>query len=330
MTRIIRRCLRAARLAAIALTVLLPTSPQAALVKTIEYVGDHVFLTANPAEIAALDSGSIPGWIRTGVEFWVHDAPEPDLVPVCRFYSTAFAPRSSHFYTADAAECAAVQGNRDWVYEGVAFFARLPGAYGVCPPNAMPVVRWHNGGRGGAPNHIFSPYWQELSWDPMTVEIWDGAGWYVEGDNGIAFCRHESPPDASFDLVKARKGRETLVADSHWQVSLEDGGESAVLFRVSFDSRRVEGHAYDVGRIASITNVGAAFGVGAEYAWRAAEDRRAIDVSSLRRPGYIERGEAYLELISLHYVGRDRMEGFACLVRGGEGHVCMPVAGRRL
>ena len=79
-----------------------PPLAHAALVKAVEYVGDHVLLTANPAEIEALDSGRIPGWTRSGLEFWVHDAPGPALVPACRFYSAHYAPRGLHFLTAFA------------------------------------------------------------------------------------------------------------------------------------------------------------------------------------------------------------------------------------
>lgn len=236
---------RLKRLRLLSLTAVLACeSASAGIVKAIEYVGDHVFLTANPAEIAALDSGTITGWTRSGLELWVHDAPEPDHVPVCRFYSAAFAPRSSHFYTADAAECAAVKSLPDWVDEGVAFYARLPGAYGDCPADAMPVVRWYNGGRGGAPNHIFSPYSETGSqwWEPSTAETWRGTGWYVERVNGTAFCTHASSSDAVFDAGKARSGREELVVDSHWQLSLDEGGAAVELLRVAFGAARVQGY----------------------------------------------------------------------------------------
>ena len=70
---------------------------------------DHYFVTVAPQEMAALDSGRISGWTRTGYAFWAYDAPPPSAkaLPVCRFY---IPPRSgdSHFLSASPAECAAV------------------------------------------------------------------------------------------------------------------------------------------------------------------------------------------------------------------------------
>ena len=89
--------------------------------RAIEYhhaTFDHYFLTALPDEIAKLDSGIFSGWVRTGQSFGVYFRDIEGGSPVCRFFSTAFGPKSSHFYTADASECARVQSNRDWQFEG--------------------------------------------------------------------------------------------------------------------------------------------------------------------------------------------------------------------
>jgi len=174
---------------------------QAGLVKAIEYAGDHMFLTAHRAEIEVLDSGMIPGWVRTGVELWVHGAPEPGLVPVCRFYTIAFAPRSSHFYTADAAECEALKANPDWVYEGIAFYARLPIDRENCPSGTHPVSRTYNAGRGGAPNHLFTTY-EFGTWFLTRV-----AGWSAEG---TAFCI----PGGTRDAVDLS----VLLTGSRWRI----------------------------------------------------------------------------------------------------------------
>ncbi|MEP7274900.1 MAG: hypothetical protein ABI812_01010, partial [Betaproteobacteria bacterium] len=63
----------------------------------------HYFITALAAEIAALDGGQFAGWQRTGRAFrvWTSGA---GLAGVCRFFTTAFAPKSSHFYTPDTNE----------------------------------------------------------------------------------------------------------------------------------------------------------------------------------------------------------------------------------
>ncbi len=82
--------------------------------------------------------------------------PRDGTVPVCRFFTVAFPPKSSHFYTADAAECAKLKTNPDWIFEAEVFHALLP------------ADRWHvRGGydprlpalqqfQGGAPNHRYT------------------------------------------------------------------------------------------------------------------------------------------------------------------------------
>lgn len=178
-------------------------SPDArsAIVTAVEYVGDHVFLTANPAEIAALDSGQIPGWSRTGVEFRVNDSPDDGWVPVCRFYSPAFAPRSAHLLTAFAAECAALKANPLWIDEGVAFYAKPVQDSGSCPHGGtIPVYRWYNGGRGGVPQHKFTSVRSDTIGFPNSWEEFDVTplphGWVAEGvsPRGNAFCTAFTPP----------------------------------------------------------------------------------------------------------------------------------------
>src|SRR5207253_7981812 len=59
------------------------------------------FETSFPDEIAALDGGAFGGaWKRTGQTFHVWPQSNASAVPVCRFFLTGFAPKSSHFYTA--------------------------------------------------------------------------------------------------------------------------------------------------------------------------------------------------------------------------------------
>src|SRR4029079_546815 len=82
----------------------------------------HYFSTTNPIEATGLDVNR-GGWTRTGQAYPVVTTPGAGMLPVCRFFSSAFAPLSSHFYTLDPAECSAVKGNTAWTYEGNAFFA---------------------------------------------------------------------------------------------------------------------------------------------------------------------------------------------------------------
>jgi len=157
-----------------------PNTPQA-----IEYhhaTFDHYFLTALPGEIAKLDSGSISGWKRTGQSFGVYFE-TAKARPVCRFFSTAFGPKSSHFYTADAGECAKVQGNRDWQFEGSVFNIETPDLSGTCSPSTQPVYRLYNKGQGAAPNHRFTT---SLATRAQMI----AAGWISEGagSSGVAMC----------------------------------------------------------------------------------------------------------------------------------------------
>lgn len=115
----------------------------------------HYFVTGSATEAAAIDSGSIKGWARTGQTYGVYSASATGLAPVCRFFSASFAPMSSHFYTPNAAECNAVKSNPNWQFETVAFYVKEAVA-GVCASGMAPLYRVYNDGRSGAPNHRYT------------------------------------------------------------------------------------------------------------------------------------------------------------------------------
>jgi hypothetical protein len=133
---------------------LAPGSPNpAGTTPVVEYyfagLNDY-FITANAAEIQALDNGARPGWVRTGLTFLAYSDPRvapPDVQPVCRFY---VLPQygDSHFYSADVAECAAtaVKFAGIWAEETTAlFYIQLPDrTTGACPANTRPVYRFVN------------------------------------------------------------------------------------------------------------------------------------------------------------------------------------------
>ena len=113
-------------------------------------------MTAIPGEITLLDNGTFAGWTRTGQAFNVFVTGTPGTVEVCRFFSTAFAPKSSHFYTPFAPECATVKQNPNWQFEAVVFNVVLPDARRHVPTRARkPLYRVYNDGMGGAPNHRY-------------------------------------------------------------------------------------------------------------------------------------------------------------------------------
>jgi hypothetical protein len=124
---------------------------------------DHYFITSIEEEKAAVELGVHPGWVRLGpTPFW--DAGRgfgfftglgEGQVPVCRFFSAAFAPKSSHFYSSNPAECEAVKGNPDWIYEGVVGYVFPPNDDGSCA-RGKPLYRLYNNGRSGAPNHYYT------------------------------------------------------------------------------------------------------------------------------------------------------------------------------
>ena len=83
----------------------------------------HYFITAYPEEAAALDAGTnVKGWQRTGGQFSVFTDPAEGLQAVCRFFGTPGKGPNSHFYTADAAECAKVKTLPAWTFEAIAFY----------------------------------------------------------------------------------------------------------------------------------------------------------------------------------------------------------------
>ena len=139
----------------------------------------HYFVTAYPDEARTLDDGTtIKGWTRTGYAFSVAtDASGGDL-PVCRFFSAAFAPKSSHFYTADPVECAGLKANPAWQYEKIAFYIAAPKGQ-VCLGGDVPVLRLYNDGMTGAPNHRFTES-QAIYDDFVANQHWT--------PEGVRFC----------------------------------------------------------------------------------------------------------------------------------------------
>jgi hypothetical protein len=152
------------------------TAPPLTRVTLVEFhhaAWDHYFLTGSRDEIAKLDDGTFVGWARTGYQFDVYDVGAATGSSVCRFFSTSFAPRSSHFYTASPGECALVAGNPDWSLEGVVFAMPMPDPDGLCAIGARPVYRLYNNGLGGAPNHRYTV-------DPAVRSQMIDRGWSAE------------------------------------------------------------------------------------------------------------------------------------------------------
>jgi hypothetical protein len=167
-------------------STLLP--PKLALAVEYYYGGWNMyFVTASPDEIAALDGDAFGGvWTRTGQQFNVYalDNAPASSSTVWRFFSTMFAPKSSHVYTASVLEYHALASGAiaGWQLEGPVFSAPLPASDGTCPEGTIAVFRLYNNAMGGAPNH-------RLITDANEVARMVLVGWSPEGLGvGVAFC----------------------------------------------------------------------------------------------------------------------------------------------
>jgi hypothetical protein len=162
-------------------------APTSAILRTaVEYYHaewNQYFVTAIADEIGKLDAGGFPGWARTGQTFNVYPLDATGSANVCRFFSTAFAPKSTHFYTSDENECDMLKGNPDWQLEGLVFGVARPDAAGDCGTGTLPLYRLYNDGQGGAPNHRYTT-------SPAIRSQMVAQGWISEGfgANGVAAC----------------------------------------------------------------------------------------------------------------------------------------------
>jgi len=162
--------------------------PPPAVQPAVEYyyqAWNFYFITSIPAEIAALDGGAFGGvWLRTGQQFNVYSTANPPAgaTTVWRFFSTSFAPKSSHFYTDIVSEYNSLLANPNWQLEGPVFNTPPPAADGTCPAGSIPIYRLYNNGMGGAPNHRFTT-------DPSLRAQMIAQGWAAEGFGiGVVFC----------------------------------------------------------------------------------------------------------------------------------------------
>lgn len=119
---------------------------------------EHYFVTDIAGELDTLDAGGFTGWRRTGETFRVSPLHAAGKTDVCRFFSTAFGPKSSHFYAASAIECAAANANPDWQFEGMVFAVGSAHPDGTCAAGSVPLYRLYNDGRSGAPNHRYTQH----------------------------------------------------------------------------------------------------------------------------------------------------------------------------
>ncbi len=164
--------------------------PPPGTVRVVEFYRpdlDHYFITSSAAEVFYVDTFLRGIFQRTGLYFYAY--PEPaaapeGLQPVCRFYANADVEINSHWYSADAQECAFVQANWPGIWnleQTAAFYVQVPDASGTCPAHTLPVYRFFNNRRDA--NHRYTV---DLSVRrAMINRAWAPEGY---GPNSVTFC----------------------------------------------------------------------------------------------------------------------------------------------
>jgi hypothetical protein len=154
-------------------------------------IGAGFFLESDAATMQTLDAlpTSFP---RTYGAFTGLTANAPDAVPVCRFFSDGRNGRAlTHWYTADAAECAAKRADPNWIYEGTPFWTIPARADGYCPPSTRAVRRllYSNVAK---PASAPARYTQDLASINASLDASGSASGRASWiDDGVAFCAPE-------------------------------------------------------------------------------------------------------------------------------------------
>ncbi|MBL8328587.1 MAG: S8 family peptidase [Rubrivivax sp.] len=132
----------------------------------------HYFRTGVRSDSAFILAGNAgKGWRDTYDYFLAWRDGSSGAQAVCRFYAKG---PNSHFFTADAKECEDVKGYPGWVYEGIAYYMKVP-KNGVCPSDSVPVHRLYNN------RFVFNDSNHRFTTDMEVVTRMTQAGWIYEG-----------------------------------------------------------------------------------------------------------------------------------------------------
>ncbi len=152
----------------------------------IEYYNaslDHYFMTASSTEIGVLDSGSIPGWSRTGYTFHTYLNAQPGSSPVCRYYIPP-AQGNSHFFSVLPSECNSIPTLfPTFEFEGAnVMYMFIPDlTTGACPAGSIPVYRVWN--QRADSNHRYTI--DRTLRDAMVARGYVAEGY---GPNAVGMC----------------------------------------------------------------------------------------------------------------------------------------------
>lgn len=138
---------------------------------------DHYFITANAAEIALLDNGTMRGWKRTGESFKVMfgESMQSSAKSVCRFYGLPSAGLDSHFFAASKSECIEVLNRwpNQWQLETTnAFGVTSEAPVTNCLNDTQPLYRLYN--NRADVNHRYTT-------SKTTRDVMVAKGWVLEG-----------------------------------------------------------------------------------------------------------------------------------------------------
>jgi hypothetical protein len=162
-------------------------------VSSIEFYNvslDHYFISALAADIDALDTERISGWMRTGLKFNVFPSQASGgagTTPVCRIIIPP-PHGDSHFFGRSAQECSETLAKFPFMSQETpnAFFIALPAA-GVCPAGTAPVYRVFDN-RAADANHRYTT-------DRAVRDQMASMGWVIEGDGPdfVVMCATTMP-----------------------------------------------------------------------------------------------------------------------------------------
>lgn len=166
----------------VGIDVLVPDPLRTAETRVTEFYNsnlNHYFITPYTSEANGILLGAAgPGWARTEIDFNAWQDASSTGGPVCRFYGTPGRGPNSHFFTADAGECAFVKQDPGWTFEGLTMRV-MPVTAGVCPVDTIPVFRvYNNGFPQNDSNHRYTT-------SRMTREQMRARNWV---DEGTVFC----------------------------------------------------------------------------------------------------------------------------------------------